>query len=132
LKTFLQILFGVVLGAGGLAIAFAMMVSLKTGPATAFAYVLFFVVLRWVLTVSFRRETAQQLFVSSILCLGAAFWVLRYNAPTVWEQEDQFDVYSVLWRSALALLCVLAIPRLASNLALRSLRSFHQPSIGIE
>jgi hypothetical protein len=122
----LEIGFGLVLGAVGLVFAFALMLRCHTAPATAFAYLLFFATLRSITFVALTRERVLQFPVAAVLCMAASLWTLRSHAPMVWEREDS-GVFSIAWRSALILLCLLAIPHYASRLAVRSMTRFRRP-----
>jgi hypothetical protein len=117
-----------ILGAIGLTLAFALMLHCNTAPATAFAYLLFFTTLRSIATLFLTRERAIQFFVASVLCMAASFWALRSTWPLTWDRHDA-SAYSVAWRSAVILLCVLAVPRCASYIASRSLECFRPSSI---
>jgi hypothetical protein len=125
----LQILFGVAVGGIGLALAFALMLHFNTAPSTAFAFFLFFPTLQWISTLSFPRDLVPRFIVTSILCMGSAFWLLRSNFPMFWEHEDEPLVYSITWRSAVALLVLLATPYCASYLAAHSIKRFRRRAI---
>ncbi len=113
---------GLVIGAAGLTLAFALMLRSNTAPATAFAYLLFFTTLRSIATLFLTRERAIQFLVASVLCMAASFWALRAGSPQTWDRQDGSPV-SVAWRSGVILLCVLAIPRCSSLLVSRFLAS---------
>ena len=129
MKAIVQIMFGVALGAMGLAFVFAIMWHYDTAPATAFAFFLFFLTLQWISTLSFRRDMVPRFIVSSVLCMASALWLLRSNVPMFWEHQDEPLVYSIAWRSALVLLVLLAIPHGAAFLASRSIKWFRRPAI---
>lgn len=117
----LQVLFGLILGAIGLAIAFGLMLRFHTDPSTAFAYVLFFMVLHWVIRFSLRLELALQFVAGALLCLASGFWLLGSDAPQSWGSEPQLSAASVAWRSLLVLVCLLPVPQGAEYLTLRSM-----------
>jgi hypothetical protein len=119
-KTISQ-LFGVLLGVIVLILAFALMLRFHTAPATAFAYLLFFTTLRSITIVSLSRERLIQFAVASILCMAASFWVLTSDTPMVWDRQDATP-YAIVWRSALILFCIVAVPHLATR-SIKPLRS---------
>jgi len=125
MKTSLQLLFGLAfelaLGAIALTLAFALMLTFNTAPATAFAYLLFFTTLRFIATFTLTRECILQFFVAAILCMAASFWTLRSNSPMLWDRHDA-SPYSIAWRSVVILLCLLAVPHYASHLASRTIK----------
>jgi hypothetical protein len=124
----LHLFFSLILGAIGVTLAFSLMLSFNTAPATAFAYLLFFTTLRFIATFTLTRERILQLFVASILCMAASFWTLRSHVPIVWDRHDA-NPYSITWRSALVLLLLLAVPHGASLLASRSIKRLRRPAI---
>jgi len=125
MKTSLQLLFGLAfelaLSALALILAFTLMLFCNTAPATAFAYLLFFTALRFIATFTLKRERILQFLVASILCIAASFWALRSSAPIVWDRQDA-GPYSIAWRSVVILLCLLAVPHYASQLASRTIK----------
>ncbi|MBB5056762.1 hypothetical protein HDF16_001447 [Granulicella aggregans] len=125
----MQILFGLAVGAIGLALAFALMRHDDTAPSIAFAFFLLFLTLQWISTISFPRDMVPRFVVSSILCMASALWLLRSNFPIFWEHEDEPLVYSITWRSAVVLLVLLATPHCASYLASRSIERFRRRAI---
>ena len=128
MKTTSQLLFTLLLSAIALTLAFALMLLCNTSPATAFAYLLVFITLRSITILTVTREHLLQFAIASILCLAAAFWTLRSNTPLTWDRHDA-SPYSIAWRSAIILLCLLAIPHYASFLAHRCIKRFRRPVI---
>jgi hypothetical protein len=129
LKTILQILFGLALGAIGMISAFALMLRFNTAPSMAFAFFLLFLTLQWISTFSFPQDIVPRFVVSSILCMSSALWLLRSNFHMFWEHEDEPLVYSITWRSALVLLVLLAAPHGASYLTSLSIKRFRRRAI---
>jgi hypothetical protein len=126
MNTSLQLLFNLILGAIALTLAFALMLAFNTAPATAFAYLLFFTTLRFIATFTLTRERILQFLVAAFLCMAASFWTLRSSAPIAWDRHDA-SPYSIVWRSAVILLCLLAVPHYASNLASCSIKPLRRP-----
>jgi len=124
MKTLLRFGYGLVLGGAALAAAFAVMLRLHTPPAQAFGFFLFFLVLQWISTLSFRREMLPRFAVGVVLCMMSAFWVLQSTAPAFAEDRGPADAWSFAWRSGLVLLVLLFVPRGAEDLASRSMRRF--------
>ncbi len=117
------------MGAIGLVLAFALMLRFNTAPSTAFAFFLFFLTLQWISTLSLRRDIVPRFIVTSILCMGSAFWLLRSNFSMFWEHEDEPLVYSITWRSAVVLFVLLATPHFASYLASHSIKRFRRRAL---
>ena len=121
MKIISQLLFGLVLGALGITFSITLMLHFGTPPATAFAYLLFFTTLRSITTVTLTRARAIELLAAAILCIAASFWTLRSTQPLAWDSQFASPC-SIAWRSALILLCLLALPQVASHLAARSIK----------
>jgi hypothetical protein len=126
MKTISQLLFGLILGAIALTLAFALMLTFNTAPATAFIYLLFFTTLRFIATFALTRARILRIVVAAVLCMAASFWVLRSSAPIDWDRHDA-SPYSIAWRSAVILLCLLAVTQYTSHLASRSSKAFSRP-----
>lgn len=121
MKMISQLLFGLILGALGITFSITLMLHFGTQPATAFAYLLFFTALRSITTVTLTRARAIELLAAAILCIAASFWTLRSTQPLAWDSQFASPC-SIAWRSALILLCLLALPQAASYLAARAIK----------
>jgi hypothetical protein len=77
-------------------------------------------------------KTASQILLGLVLCVAIAIWLIYSPFPLFWEHEDpQPHVYSITWRSGVALLLLLSITQGFSFLVFRliRLRNRRRPAI---
>jgi hypothetical protein len=70
-------------------------------------------------------KTVFQVLFGLALCATIAIWLVYSPLPMFWELEDpQPHVYSITWRSGVALILLLAITQGISFLVFRCIRLF--------
>ena len=107
MKTFLQILVGLVLGVAGVGVCLNLGLL---GPDWRSGAVTFMILAatQWVSFFSFQRHITLQVLFGVALCMAIAVWLLYSSFPMFWEHESEPQVgVLITWRSSIAFLVLL-------------------------
>lgn len=124
MRTLLQVLVGLTLGAIGTVVCVYLGLLLNGPPdmKTGLKVLLLVAAGLWISFLSFRYHIALQVFFGVVLCIAIAVGWVYSPLPMFWEVEDQPLVYEITWRSALAFLLLFALAQAISFLVFRGLR----------
>ena len=121
MKIIFQLLFGLVLGVGGIVACFwlGLLVNGQPNWRTAGLVLLILVVTQCISFVAFRHHVVLEVLVGVILCGILASWLVLSSHTFVWEARYPDGSSPITWRSCLMLTTLLAITQGTSFLVFR-------------
>jgi drug/metabolite transporter (DMT)-like permease len=126
MRTFLQVLVGLILGVAGTVVAIYLGLLLNGPPdLRTGAMVLALIAAGQVISfLSFRHHITLQVLFGLGLCIAIAVAWVYSPLPLFWEIADQPLVYPITWRSAVAFLILMVVTQGISFLAFRQIRRY--------
>jgi hypothetical protein len=125
MKTVLQVLFGLIMGAAGVVVSVYLGLLLRGQPGwrTGVGVLVFLAVTQWVAFFAFRhRITLQILF--GLVCAAVTVGLIYSSLPIFWETRYPDGSSPITWRSDVALLLLLSLTQWVSSLAFRWIKRY--------
>jgi uncharacterized membrane protein len=118
MRTALQVFFGLIMGATGVAVPLylGLLANGHRDWRTGLVVLLLLAATQWLSFFAFRHRIALQVLFGSVLCMATVIWLTFYSSlPIFWEHEDpQPHVYSITWRSGVMFLLLLTVTQAIS------------------
>jgi hypothetical protein len=124
MKTVLQVLFGLIMGASGVVVSVYLGFLLRGQPdwRTGVGVFVLIAVTQWVAFLAFRHRIALQVLFGLVGCAAVTAGLIYSSQSFFWETRYPDGSSPITWRSDVALLLLLSLTQWVSALMFRGLK----------